>query len=250
MTTSNSNGKLSDEVQRVLHDPGKSSLQKYAVLAVGSPSVGQLIKYELVILLFSGCPGALGYWLRRKAYRLLFKSMGRRVTIGRNVTLRCAGRISLGDDVVVDDNAVLDARGAGSSMDIGKGVLVGRNTIVRCRGESLRIGEGTDIGCNCIIATDSRLEIGGDVLIAAYTYVAAGGTHRYDDKSVPIIRQGFDKKGGVTIGDGAWIGSHTTLLDGSSVGKGSIVGSHSLVNSAVPEMVIAFGVPAKVHKPR
>lgn len=248
MPSSKSN--LDLEAQKVLHDPKRSALERYMLVVLGRRSLGALVKYELITGLFGGWAGAVGLALRQKAYPCLFKAWGRGTTLGRHCSIRGAERISLGRDVHIDDNCVLDARGAGAHIAIGDGVFVGRNTIIRCRGESLAIGDGSDIGCNCLVATDSRLEIGKEVLLAAYTYVAAGGTHRHDDKTVPIIRQGFDRKGGITIGDGAWIGSHTTLLDGSSVGKGSIVGAHSLVNSAIPEMVIAFGVPAKVHKPR
>ena len=238
------------KVQKVLNDPSLSALQKYSMLALGEASVGRLILYELLITLFSGWPGALGYFLRQKAYRPLFKSMGRRVTIGRNVVFRGVGRISLGDDVFIDDNCVVDARGAAASITIGNRALIGRNTIVRCRGEHLGIGDETDIGCDCLIATDSRLEIGRDVLVAAFTYVAAGGTYRHDDKTMPISKQGFIKRGGSTIGDGVWIGTHSTILDGVTIGKGAIVGAHSMVNKSIPDMTIAYGIPAKVQRQR
>ena len=245
-----SNNSLDLEAQRVLHDPKRSSVEKYMLLAIGEKSWSRLIKYEFITTLFGGWPGALGLFLRQKAYRALFQSMGRGVTIGRNVTIRGAGRISLGRNVHIDAHCLIDARGAGASIAIGDGVFIGRNTIVRCRGEHLRIGEGTDIGVNCVVATDSRLDIGKDVLVAAYSYIAAGGRHRYDDKTVPIIKQGFDSRGGITVGDGAWIGSHSILTDGSSVGAGTIIGAHSLVNNAIPEMVMAYGSPARVQKPR
>jgi acetyltransferase-like isoleucine patch superfamily enzyme len=241
---------LDDSVQDVLGDERAGLARKYAVLATGRTALGGLLLYELLTGLCSAWPGAVGYWLRQKAYRLLFKSLGRRVSIGRNVTFRGCGRITIGKGVFIDDNCVVDARGPAAAVTIGEGVLVGRNTIIRCRGEQLSVGAGSDIGCNCIIATNTRLEIGRDVLIAAYTYVAAGGRHRFDDKTVPIIRQGFDKRGGCRIGDGAWIGAHCTILDGANVGAGAIVGAHSLVNRTLPDMVIAHGAPARVQRER
>jgi acetyltransferase-like isoleucine patch superfamily enzyme len=242
--------KLDDSIRNVLGDPETGQGRKYALLATGSRSPGSLVLYELITGLFSGCAGALGYVLRQKAYRLLFRSMGRRVAIGRNVTFRGCRRIVIGDGVFIDDNCVVDARGPEASITLGDGVLVGRNTIVRCRGQRLSIGAGSDIGCNCIVATDSRLEIGDDVLIAAYTYIAAGGNHRFDDKTVPIIRQGFDKRGGCRIGNGAWIGAHSMVMDGVEIGAGTIVGAHSLVTRSLPAMVIAHGAPAQVQRQR
>lgn len=245
-----SENKLDLQAQRVLHDPGRSKLQKYALLTVGTPSAGALLRHEFITGLLGGWPGGLGYFLRQKAYRCLFAKMGRNVVIGRNVTIRGAGRITLGDGVMIDDNCVIDARGEAANISIGRGVFIGRNTIVRCRGESLRIGDYTDIGCNCIVATDSRLEIGSDGLIAAYTYIAAGGTHKYEDKAVPINKQGFVSRGGVTIGDDVWIGAHSTVLDGASIGRGSVIGAHSLVNKPLPEMSVAHGIPVEVKRQR
>ncbi|MDZ4200477.1 MAG: acyltransferase, partial [Kiritimatiellia bacterium] len=191
-----------------------------------------------------GWPGAAGLALRRAFYPMLFGAMGRGVTIGRNVTLRGASKIRIGRGVAIDDQVVLDARGDGGSIDIGDGVLISRNTILRARNGKIVIGAGSDIGANCILATDSRLEIGREVLVAAFCYLTAGGNHVYSDPNTPIIRQGFVSKGGVTIEDDVWIGSHTTVMDGVRIGKGTIVGSHSLVNKSLESLLLAWGSPA------
>jgi len=209
-----------------------------------------LLRYEFWTGLLGDCPGALGLALRRRCWRKLFGRCGRGVTIGRHVTLRGADRIFLGDRVVLDDNVVLDARGPRARIEIGDGALISRNTIVRNRGERLSIGAGSDIGANCIVATDSRLEIGRDVLLAAYTYITAGGNHNYADPDTPIIRQGFTSKGGVTLEDDIWIGAHTTITDGVRIGAGTIVGAHSLVNRDIEPRSIAWGVPARRQRAR
>lgn len=242
---------LDHEVQNLINDPALSPARRYARLVLGEgASAWQLARYELITGVLSGWPGAAGYFLRRRFYRRLFRSMGRNVTIGRHATFRGMARVSLGDNVCIDDNCVVDARGAQAAIEIGSGVFVGRNTVIRCRGEHLHIGDGTDIGCNCLIATDSRLHIGRDVVIAAYTYVAAGGAYKFDDKSRPIKEQGFIKRGGSRIGDGGWIGAYTLILDGVTIGDGAIIGAHSMVNQSIPEMAIAWGIPARAQKSR
>lgn len=241
---------IDQQIQQNLHQPGQSSWRQYARLAVGSDALGALIRYEFITGLLGGLGGALGLWLRRKLYPGLFASCGRGLIVGRNVTIRGAARIRLGKNVALDDNAVLDARGASAAIEIGDDVLVSRNTVIRARNGRIAIGAGSDIGTNCLLATDSRLEIGREVLLAAYTYISAGGHHRYDDPAVPIIRQGFVSKGGVTIADDVWIGSHTTVLDGVSIGTGCIVGAHSLVNKPLGDRAVAWGVPAVKQRER
>lgn len=238
------------QIQGVLHDEKQATWRKYALLTVGEASWARLLNYELRIGLLGAVPGALGYVLRRRFYRSLFAGCGRGVMIGRNVTLRGASRITLGDGVLVDDNCVLDARGAEARIEIGAGVVLSRNTIVRTRGRELVIGAGTDVGCNCIVATDSRLVLGRDVLVAAFTYITAGGNHNMDRRDVPISQQGFTSLGGVSVGDGAWIGAHCTVMDGVTIGPGAVVGAHSLVRRDVPDFAVAYGIPCRVQGQR
>jgi len=238
------------KVRSLLDDPKISASKKYRLLATGTLSWWAFIKYECITGLFGAWPGAFGFLMRQKTYRYLFGSMGHGVMIGRNVTVRGASNIHLGSRVMLDDQVVLDARGAAASIELGEKVLVARNSIVRSRGERIRIAEHTDIGSNCIVSTDSNLDIGSHVLIAAYAYVCAGGNHRYDDPSIPIMQQGFDKQGGVTIGSGVWLGSHCMIMDGAVIGEGTIIGSHAVVKGEIPAMKIAVGTPAKVIRDR
>ena len=241
--------KPDDRVHAVYGDESLSSWRKYALLAVGTPKLGAVVRHELTTLWCAGMPGALGYWLRRKLYRRLFGSMGRNVTVGTHVTIRGGAKIEIGDDVFIDDNCVLDARGA-AMLRLGNRVLLARNTIVRARDGAIEIGDGADIGSNCLLGTDSSLRIGRDVLVAAYSYLVAGGNHNIDDPDTPIIRQGVTSRGGITIGDGAWLGARVTVLDGCAVGEGTVVGAHSLVTRSLPDRVVAHGTPATVVRQR
>lgn len=235
--------------QHVMQDTSRSSAGKYTEL-VGGGSVLHLIVAELFTFLLSGVPGALGYGLRRLFYPLLFGSMGRCVTIGRHVTLRGARKIHLGDGVTIDDDCVLDARGENGSIQVHDKVLLARSTIVRARDGVLILGDGTDVGSGCILGTDSRLELGKNVLVAAFTYLVAGGNHNFDDPEVPVIQQGCTSKGGILVGDGAWLGARVTVLDGVKIGADAIVGAHSLVTGDVPPLTIAYGCPARVVRKR
>ena len=109
--------------QRDLFDARGSASAKYARLIVGRPGIGALLKYEAVVLLAQSVPGALGLALRRILYPLLLGSCGRNVTFGQNVVLRHPHKIRIADDVVVDDNCLLDAKGdQNGGITIGRGV--------------------------------------------------------------------------------------------------------------------------------
>lgn len=241
---------MKQQMQRNLNQPREASWRQYAKLTVGSESVWALLRHELLTGLLGGFPGALGLWLRRKFYPLLFAECGRGLIVGRNATLRGTGNIRLGKNVALDENVVLDARGAEAEIVIGDGALISRNTIVRARNGRIGIGEESDIGANCILATDSRLEIGKQVLVAAFSYLIGGGNHVIDDPDTPIMEQGFKSEGGVTVEDDVWIGSHAAVMDGVTIGSGAVVGAHSLVNKSLPGRCVAWGVPARKRRER
>jgi galactoside O-acetyltransferase len=244
----NKDPETDSNIQNFLHNRDLSPLKKYAILTVGSSSVLSFLNYEIITSLLAGFPGALGYYLRQKIYKYLFKAVGGKPTIGRNVVIRGGKKIVLGDAVHIDDQCVLDARGPRALIRIEDNVVISRNTMIRARNGEIVLKKGADIGCNCLLGTNSRILIGSDVLIAAYTYISGAGSHNYNDKSTPIIKQGTVEGSGVVIEDDSWLGARTTVLDGVTIGKGSIVGAHSLVKSSLPEMSISFGNPAKIQR--
>jgi len=67
---------------------------------------------------------------------------------------------------------------------------------------------------------------------------------------VPIIRQGYIKKGGVTIGDGVWLGADVKVVDGVTIGEGAVIGAGSVVTKDIQAFAIAVGIPAKVKGSR
>lgn len=234
----------------VLHNKAMSPARKYALLAVGSPSFAALLKYELITGPLQNCPGAFGLIARQKLYRFLLGNLGRGSTIGRNVTLRGTGRIHIGRNVHIEEGCTLDARGSKSCIRIHDDVMISRNTILRARDGLIEIGRGSDIGANALLATDSRLIVGEDVLVAAYVYLCAGGNHNHSDPNIPIIHQGHTPRGGIQVGHGSWIGSHTSVFDGVEIGEHTIVGSHSLVNRSLGPRKTCFGIPAREVRDR
>jgi acetyltransferase-like isoleucine patch superfamily enzyme len=233
------------KAQDQLFGRGTSARQKYAALVVGRASLGALLRYELIVMCAQSLPGALGLVLRKALYPRLLGSCGRNVVFGQNVVLRHPHKIHIADDVVVDDNCLLDAKGESNrGIRIGSGVFIGRNTILSCKNGDIELGDGANIGFNCEIFSASTVRIGARTLLAAYTYVI-GGDHDFSDPSKSILEQ--DRiSDGVQIGEGAWIGAGAKLLDGVTVGDKAIVGAGAVVTRDVPAQAVAVGIPAKV----
>src|SRR5215831_1959423 len=232
-------------IQKKLFADDKSQVQKYQDLIIGERGLFSLIKYELIILLCSWIPGALGILLRSKLYPLLIAKVGRGVVFGANVVLRHPHKIHLADNVVIDDNCVLDAKGTDNQgIFVGNGVFIGRNTILCCKNGDIYIDDNVVIGFNCEIFSAHFVKLGKSIQIAAYSYLN-GGTHNFDRTDVPVLEQ--ERSGrGILIEDNVWLAANVKVLDGVTIGKDSIVGAGAVVNNDVPAFSIAAGVPAKL----
>jgi len=235
--------------QDQLFAKGTSAREKYAALVIGRTDLGSLLKYELIVTLTQGWPGALGLALRKALYPSLLGSCGRNVVFGQNVVLRHPHKIHVGDDVVIDDNCLIDAKGeSNTGIRIGSGVFIGRNSILSCKNGDIELANGANVGFNCEIFSASRVRIGANVLMAAYSYVI-GGDHDFSDASRPVLEQ-TRRSAGVSVGDGAWIGAGAKILDGVSVGEGAIIGAAAVVREDVEPRAVAVGIPARVVSTR
>jgi acetyltransferase-like isoleucine patch superfamily enzyme len=235
--------------QDQLFDRRSSAREKYAALVVGRADWASLIAHEFVTLASQNIPGALGLVLRRALYPLLLGSCGRNVVFGQNVVLRHPHKIRIGDDVVVDDNCLIDAKGdSNRGITIGNRVFIGRNTILSCKNGDIDVEDGGNIGFNCEIFSASSVRVGADTLIAAYCYLI-GGEHDFSDPSQPVLAQAR-RSAGVIIGAGAWLGAGAKILDGVSVGDRAVIGAGAVVREAVPSGSVAVGIPARVIGPR
>jgi acetyltransferase-like isoleucine patch superfamily enzyme len=236
-------------IQRAMAAKGASALAKYQDLVVGSRSLGRLILYELVTMLTTWTPGALGLVLRKLAYPLLLGRCGRNVVFGQGVVLRHPAKIRVGDGVVVDDLVLLDAKGTKNrGIAIGDGVFLGRGTILSCKDGEIELGDQVNLGFNCEIFSGSRVVVGAYGLFAAQTYIIGGG-HDFASPDVPVIEQARSSVG-ISIGENVWLGAGAKVLDGVSIGRDVVVGAGAVVTTSLPDGVVAAGVPARVLRER
>ena len=237
-------------IQRELFEPGRSKAQRYADLVVGKPGFWALFQAR-------GDRYAVQQPARRTRAVLAVKAIspsllgatGHNVTFGANVVLRQPHKIRIGCDVFVDDGCCLDAKGSDNEgITIGDGVFIGRNVILSCKNGDIILDDHANIGFNSEIFSASRVRLGKNVLVAAYTYLV-GGDHLYDRVDIPVLHQGRTAKG-IDVDDNAWLGAHVVISDGSHIGRDAIIGAGAVVIGDIPSYHIAAGVPARVIRDR
>ncbi len=220
--------------------------QQYAALTLGKTDGLSLLKYELVMLFCNGLPGALGLYLRSKLYPRLLGAVGSNVVFGRGVTLRHPHKICIGSNVIIDDHCVLDAKGGeNSSITLGDGVFIGRNSIIYCKDGKIEIQDRANISANCQLYSGKKLVVGKGTLIAAFSYLMSGGSYDYRSQ-VPLAEQNGYAKGPTLIGSNCWLGAKSVVLDGVSIGDNTVIGAGAVVTKDIAADAIALGTPAKV----
>ncbi len=245
----NSSKEYEPMIQKKFKKTKQSKLSSYEELFVGRKGFLAFLKYELTISLFSNCPGAFGIFLRGIFYKSMFKKISRGVIFGRSITIRHPNKISIGSGVIIDENCLLDAKGASNNgITIGDDAYIGRNSILSCKNGDIILNSNVNIGFNCELYSANILEVGENTLIAAYCYIVGGG-HTFEEIDVPIRDQ---KKHayGIKIGKNAWLGAKSIIMDNCNIGDSSIIGAGAVVAKSVPPFTIAAGIPAKVIKER
>jgi len=132
------------------------------------------------------------------------------------------------------------------------------------RGQLLTFAHGgtITIGSYCYLGEDSRIwsakeiSIGNRVLIAHLVSIFDSHTHPINPESRheqfrAIINSGHPGKidlgeKPVRIEDDAWIGCHSVILRGVTIGRGAIIGAGSVVTKDIPQFTIAAGNPAAI----
>lgn len=104
------------------------------------------------------------------------------------------------------------------------------------------IDEGTVIAAGAVINPAAR--IGANVIINTsasidHESVVADGAH---------ICPGVHLAGRVSVGEMAWVGIGSAVVDRVNIGTGAFIGAGSVVVNDIPSYTLAYGVPAKIIK--
>lgn len=145
-------------------------------------------------------------------------------------------RISIGENVILRSGTSTNPLGGSDKLKL----AVSENGIIR-------IGDNVGISNSCIrsyssIIIDNDVYIGGDCKI----YDTDFHSVKYEDR---IRYHDYNKKSApIHIKKGAFIGAHSIILKGVTVGERAVVGAGSIVTHNIPDDEVWGGNPAKFIK--
>jgi len=239
-----------DLIRHKLFNEKQSSLRRYMELTIGGGSLWNLLKYEAWTMFLGPIPGAFGLFVRGLLYPFLFKHVGRGVVFGRSVTIRHPDKIRLGNRVVIDDYALIDARGAGEEgIIIGDDVIIGRGTTIRAKIGTIQIGSQTNVGEGSTLVAQGGILIGEMVTIAGHCHIS-GGAYQIERDGLSDREHEKYTKGPIRLDRKSRLGMGVIVLDGVHICEGSIIGASSVVTKDIPEYSVAVGSPAVVMRSR
>ena len=160
-------------------------------------------------------------------------SHGKNLCINGKIDIYGASCIDIGDNVTLNSDIIFNPIGGMSGM------------IIYSAGDGIKIGNNTGISNSALVSRGSGIFIEDDVMIGGSCKIYDTDFHslnftermRYPDPGVKV--------GKVVIKRGAFIGAHSIILKGVTIGQYSIIGAGSVVTKDVPDNEIWAGNPAK-----
>jgi acetyltransferase-like isoleucine patch superfamily enzyme len=129
---------------------------------------------------------------------------------------------------------------------IGKNVKIWHFTYI---GDNTEIGDNVKIGS--LVHIDYDVKIGENSMIEGSVYIpplSRIGKKVFIGPAASLTNDPYPPSGkmiGVTIDDGAIIGSRAVIKAGVTVGKNSVVAMGAVVTRNVPDNTVVVGIPAK-----
>lgn len=131
--------------------------------------------------------------------------------------------------------------------NFGKASVILDGTVLR-KPENISIGANSSLQNHCYLSGEGGIDLSDNVRVAPHCAFFST-SHNLDRIDAPICEQGLTKAP-IVVEDDVWIGCHSVILMGVTIGKGSVIGANSLVNGDIPPYSIAAGSPARVIRQR
>ena len=222
-----------------------SQVQLYLSRQAASP--GRYLLEQTLQAVAGGLPTLVGIVIRSALYRLMLHIDGN-AAIERNVRLRFASHIRLGQGSYLDEGVYIHACPPG--VEIGPRTIVMHGAVLHVYNfrnlphAGIRIGGDSLIGEYTVVRGQGGVTIGNRVYTSPHTQIIAVN-HIFADPRRPFVEQGITAEG-IVIDDDVWLGSAAVVTDGVHIGSGAVVAAGAVVTHDVPPHTLVAGVPARV----
>lgn len=141
-------------------------------------------------------------------------------------------------------------------LTIGDQSIVEARVVFERPGGTVNIGSRTFIGGSSVLCA-SHINIGDDVLVSFGVTIVDHDSHSpvFSKRSQDVTMWLEGKKdwthvktNPIIIQDKSWIGMHSIILEGTTIGTGAVVGAGSVVTRDVPPYTVVAGNPARIIK--
>ena len=141
-------------------------------------------------------------------------------------------------------------RGNNNIIEIGSNCFVGKNCSIWVEGNDNVVSIGSDtsmthsVHINCQ-ENHRKITLGNDCMLSNNIIIRTSDSHPiYDIESGKRINNAKD----VTIGNHVWIAPNTKIMKGAEIGDGAIIGSDTTVSCRIEANTLAVGRPARSVK--
>jgi acetyltransferase-like isoleucine patch superfamily enzyme len=151
------------------------------------------------------------------------------------IAISTGGVLSIGKNFVMVNSAISNLIGRTQKCSF----YVGENAILKI-GDNVGMS-ATSIVCMQKVTIGNNVRLGGNTVIYDTDFHSLVKEERVDETK----DRANVKNAPVVIEDGVFVGAHTTILKGVTIGEDSIVGACSVVTKNIPKNEIWGGNPAK-----
>ena len=140
-------------------------------------------------------------------------------------------RISLGNSISLKKDAWLNVA---TEDPTGEPVIV--------------IDDNCSIGYGSIVSAKNRIHLERDVLVGQNVLIV-DHNHRYEDTTLPIVKQGITDGGRIRIGQGSWIGRGAAIVCSRgqlTIGRNCVIAVNTVVTRSIPDYSLVWGNPATI----
>lgn len=110
-------------------------------------------------------------------------------------------------------------------------------------GDNIHVGDNFYAGYNCTMLDYAEIRIGNNCLIGPNVGIYTTG---HDIEPEDRYKSGYARP--ITIGNDVWIGGHSCIMPGVTIGDGAVIAAGSVVTKDVEANTIVGGNPAKFIK--